>query len=109
MAAGFLQIFGIGKCVKTASGDGTPAEDRKSTRLNSSHPSISYAVFCLKKKISRVPGTRGCRAGLSGLGKGRRGLARVIDSDKADDAATEEPDSARRDAPGDRNRDGLQS
>src|SRR5690348_17680576 len=25
-------------------------EDRKSTRLNSSHPSISYAVFCLKKK-----------------------------------------------------------
>src|SRR4051794_41461192 len=26
--------------------------DRKSTRLNSSHPSISYAVFCLKKKIS---------------------------------------------------------
>src|SRR5690348_17951570 len=29
-------------------GDGE--EDRKSTRLNSSHPSISYAVFCLKKK-----------------------------------------------------------
>src|SRR5690348_18213179 len=26
--------------------------DRKSTRLNSSHPSISYAVFCLKKKNS---------------------------------------------------------
>src|SRR5690348_6847490 len=25
--------------------------DRKSTRLNSSHPSTSYAVFCLKKKI----------------------------------------------------------
>src|SRR3712207_8668930 len=25
-------------------------EDRKSTRLNSSHPNISYAVFCLKKK-----------------------------------------------------------
>src|SRR5690606_40512185 len=35
----------------------TPAErgrmkDRKSTRLNSSHVKISYAVFCLKKKIS---------------------------------------------------------
>src|SRR5690348_17861736 len=28
-----------------------PFQDRKSTRLNSSHPSISYAVFCLKKKI----------------------------------------------------------
>src|SRR5438876_7817537 len=27
--------------------------DRKSTRLNSSHPSISYAVFCLKKKKSK--------------------------------------------------------
>src|SRR3712207_7263502 len=26
------------------------AEDRKSTRLNSSHTNISYAVFCLKKK-----------------------------------------------------------
>src|SRR5437868_10757055 len=28
-----------------------PGEDRKSTRLNSSHVSISYAVFCLKKTI----------------------------------------------------------
>src|SRR5438067_8358494 len=28
-----------------------PSEDRKSTRLNSSHVSISYAVFCLKKKM----------------------------------------------------------
>src|SRR5439155_26225237 len=27
-----------------------PAQDRKSTRLNSSHVAISYAVFCLKKK-----------------------------------------------------------
>src|SRR2546430_16754730 len=27
-----------------------PARDRKSTRLNSSHSQISYAVFCLKKK-----------------------------------------------------------
>src|SRR2546430_6136083 len=29
-------------------------EDRKSTRLNSSHSQISYAVFCLKKKIKYV-------------------------------------------------------
>src|SRR3712207_7170594 len=29
-----------------------PAEDRKSTRLNSSHANISYAVFCLKKKTN---------------------------------------------------------
>src|SRR2546427_5707266 len=29
--------------------------DRKSTRLNSSHSQISYAVFCLKKKKSTIP------------------------------------------------------
>src|SRR5699024_11971750 len=32
--------------------------DRKSTRLNSSHVSISYAVFCLKKKKGKVLGSR---------------------------------------------------
>src|SRR5688572_32098482 len=31
--------------------DGGAGGDRKSTRLNSSHSQISYAVFCLKKKI----------------------------------------------------------
>src|SRR5438034_6220029 len=31
------------------------ARDRKSTRLNSSHTVISYAVFCLKKKKTREP------------------------------------------------------
>src|SRR6202051_5210949 len=31
-------------------GAGLPPQDRKSTRLNSSHMSISYAVFCLKEK-----------------------------------------------------------
>src|SRR4051794_41503586 len=35
--------------------DGAGGEaDRKSTRLNSSHPSISYAVFCLKKKKIKI-------------------------------------------------------
>src|SRR3712207_7098772 len=33
---------------------GVPGEDRKSTRLNSSHANISYAVFCLKKKNLRT-------------------------------------------------------
>src|SRR5699024_12106093 len=33
-----------------AVGSGVVIRDRKSTRLNSSHVSISYAVFCLKKK-----------------------------------------------------------
>src|SRR2546422_2659433 len=36
-------------------------EDRKSTRLNSSHGYISYAVFCLKKKKSTRPTSR-CRS-----------------------------------------------
>src|SRR5437762_7928068 len=35
---------------REAQGDPGRAEDRKSTRLNSSHRCISYAVFCLKKK-----------------------------------------------------------
>src|SRR5438045_8353154 len=33
---------------------GTPGRDRKSTRLNSSHLGISYAVFCLKKKKKKI-------------------------------------------------------
>src|SRR6266571_719832 len=36
---------------------GMPGRDRKSTRLNSSHMSISYAVFCLKKKINKIINT----------------------------------------------------
>src|SRR3712207_7111290 len=34
-----------------------PVEDRKSTRLNSSHANISYAVFCLKKKKQKHDST----------------------------------------------------
>src|SRR3712207_8614333 len=37
---------------------GPCAGDRKSTRLNSSHANISYAVFCLKKKKSKPIVTR---------------------------------------------------
>src|SRR5947207_5195532 len=40
-------------------------EDRKSTRLNSSHTVISYAVFCLKKKMARARGGAAAVAGLS--------------------------------------------
>src|SRR5690349_22751139 len=38
-----------GRQTRVQAGNG-PYEDRKSTRLNSSHVEISYAVFCLKKK-----------------------------------------------------------
>src|SRR5437667_5228101 len=36
-----------------ADSSAVPLEDRKSTRLNSSHITISYAVFCLKKKNNK--------------------------------------------------------
>src|SRR5437660_9793923 len=39
--------------------------DRKSTRLNSSHVAISYAVFCLKKKKLHVPGPWIARTAIS--------------------------------------------
>src|SRR5437899_6266290 len=38
------------ECPQLYDRDGYYGEDRKSTRLNSSHLGISYAVFCLKKK-----------------------------------------------------------
>src|SRR5688572_31400806 len=43
----------LGSAVGTGRSHGNPSQrrrDRKSTRLNSSHSQISYAVFCLKKK-----------------------------------------------------------
>src|SRR5436309_9671356 len=40
----------LGGCSASSSGVIASALDRKSTRLNSSHVKISYAVFCLKKK-----------------------------------------------------------
>src|SRR5690349_23444915 len=45
-------IAAVGVDIKRAGGslDHFLGEDRKSTRLNSSHVEISYAVFCLKKK-----------------------------------------------------------
>src|SRR5689334_7723099 len=46
-----LDQDGVGELVKIATERG---RDRKSTRLNSSHSSISYAVFCLKKKKKKL-------------------------------------------------------
>src|SRR5689334_23517407 len=45
--------FRISKRRRVIEEVGSRSEDRKSTRLNSSHSSISYAVFCLKKKKAR--------------------------------------------------------
>src|SRR5206468_4467591 len=46
-----VNTWGSGDIVPIFEQDGIPGKiDRKSTRLNSSHDQISYAVFCLKKK-----------------------------------------------------------
>src|SRR2546429_5615325 len=47
-------------------GRGPIAVDRKSTRLNSSHGYISYAVFCLKKKNNHPVADHGGRVALRG-------------------------------------------
>src|SRR5437667_1175946 len=52
--------FRTGVTLRSAGSPATP--DRKSTRLNSSHITISYAVFCLKKKKTSESGTHGARA-----------------------------------------------
>src|SRR2546428_2375468 len=43
-------VYGFGKSEEIVG-----KADRKSTRLNSSHDQISYAVFCLKKKTTSAP------------------------------------------------------
>src|SRR5437868_13101482 len=47
-----LSALGFSASVRPPPGSPENPRDRKSTRLNSSHVSISYAVFCLKKKNS---------------------------------------------------------
>src|SRR3712207_7917695 len=54
LLVGQLEVGGLGVALelghRAGTGDGDDVGDRKSTRLNSSHANISYAVFCLKKK-----------------------------------------------------------
>src|SRR3712207_8904828 len=48
---GFLKLWGFYHYLKESL---SRNQDRKSTRLNSSHANISYAVFCLKKNNSSI-------------------------------------------------------
>src|SRR5437588_5275159 len=50
VGASGAEVGGSAKVVDCAGAGAGGASDRKSTRLNSSHTVISYAVFCLKKK-----------------------------------------------------------
>src|SRR6202161_4947462 len=51
---------GTGRWSRPRSTSCCAGRDRKSTRLNSSHHSISYAVFCLKKKNARQSDCGAC-------------------------------------------------
>src|SRR6266487_4720336 len=69
---GFDPIWLVTKHADIMAIERNPALDRKSTRLNSSHPSISYAVFCLQEQIREAavlllvdPGVRKPPAALS--------------------------------------------
>src|SRR5690242_20931704 len=61
-AIGGTSAAAAGGAATAGRGDGRSASagsgDRKSTRLNSSHMSISYAVFCLKKKKTKQKSTK---------------------------------------------------
>src|SRR5438105_12803395 len=62
---------GVEKCGASSRRPGTGdriAQDRKSTRLNSSHEWISYAVFCLKKKKTRPQRLQETRDEAHGVG-----------------------------------------
>src|SRR2546427_2307745 len=50
LGTGALLVLGALVATWEARNAGSVSRDRKSTRLNSSHSQISYAVFCLKKK-----------------------------------------------------------
>src|SRR3989442_5552391 len=58
-------------------GDDAGSKDRKSTRLNSSHVRISYAVFCLKKKKKNQKTNTCHRSILTALDSGRRSTMRL--------------------------------
>src|SRR2546430_10117732 len=56
-----LQWTGFFQTIQAADMAPSKPQDRKSTRLNSSHSQISYAVFCLKKKSMRLQPFQGIR------------------------------------------------
>src|SRR5438309_8859353 len=53
ISARFASTLPTSTCAARRGAIASSCGDRKSTRLNSSHSSISYAVFCLKKKKNR--------------------------------------------------------
>src|SRR5256885_8685691 len=54
-APSIQKLCAVGDLLREGMPEGVLTRDRKSTRLNSSHLVISYAVFCLKKKKHDIP------------------------------------------------------
>src|SRR5438270_2109087 len=87
----YTTLFRSARCLCTSPCPGPHAPsprspDRKSTRLNSSHSQISYAVFCLKKKKTHLlPPVGDCLSSEGVLprasGLTRRGQAKLVDPD----------------------------
>src|SRR2546422_5859120 len=74
----FCALLGLRPVAKY---DTTWERDRKSTRLNSSHGYISYAVFCLKKKNRRrEPVTAAWSAAVASTGRPRGSAAGLRDT-----------------------------
>src|SRR2546427_6020869 len=59
-SGGRSDLSALRRTLSASRRDGARLRDRKSTRLNSSHSQISYAVFCLKKK-KKIDPRRGGR------------------------------------------------
>src|ERR1041385_8767501 len=76
--------WGTGPCRTSGKSSPITASDRKSTRLNSSHGYISYAVFCLKKKKkSPVVDTRATTGSHSDTGRRHATVPAATDHDIA--------------------------
>src|SRR3989449_6366347 len=75
-----IRAFISRKFVSAAASSSPPRRDRKSTRLNSSHGYISYAVFCLKKKkVDLVhQQTQNQRYGSSHIGATAKDISHVV-------------------------------
>src|SRR5258708_23949097 len=58
--SGEIRALAKSRCRQVRQGAWRSGEDRKSTRLNSSHQIISYAVFCLKKKKTKQTRSLSC-------------------------------------------------
>src|SRR2546430_10256589 len=86
-------LFGV---VAFIENQGYVTRDRKSTRLNSSHSQISYAVFCLKKKNRRAaPGRTSRRTTRPARRRPRHSRTRASEPSDSESSAQQLPSLSR--------------